>query len=123
MPTSTTPTVLLVDDAPDALESLSQALSADGFDVQTAASAEEALALMTDGPPAVLVSDLEMPEMDGYELARRVRSMYPDEVKLIALSGYLPAGRSTLTNCFGFDYLVGKPVPMHVLEDLLRPNA
>lgn len=121
MPTSPEYSVLLVDDAKDCLETLSAALCADGFTVRTAESGEQALAQLADGAPAALVSDLEMPDMDGYELARRVRTLYPDdEVRLIALSGTLPPGKSQLTNCFGFDYLVGKPVRLDELESLLQ---
>ncbi|SEL82126.1 Response regulator receiver domain-containing protein [Roseateles sp. YR242] len=117
---SATPTVLLVDDVPETLETLSAVLSADGFQVKTAGSAQEALELISREQPGALVSDLDMPGMNGYELARQVRSLYPDEVLLIALSGTLPSGKNALTNCFGFDHLLGKPVPVSVLEGLLR---
>lgn len=120
MPTSESPTVLLVDDAPDTLATLSAALEADGFQVRTASSGHQALTLLQEERPRVLVADLEMPDMDGYELARRAREQCQDEVLLVALSGTLPAGKSALTNCFGFDHLFGKPVQLGVLEDVLR---
>lgn len=113
-------TVLLVDDAPESLESLSAALTADGFSVHTALTGEQALRILEQEQPAALISDLEMPGMDGYELARRVRALYLDEVRLIALSGTLPPGKSHLTNCFGFDHLLGKPVPLAALEELIQ---
>ncbi|UXH76579.1 response regulator [Roseateles amylovorans] len=120
MPTTSFPSVLLVDDAPDTLASLSAALVADGFHVRTASSGRQALELMRQERPTVLVADLEMPDMDGYELARRARELCPDEVLLVALSGTLPCGKSALTNCFGFDHLFGKPVQLGILEDVLR---
>lgn len=123
MASSTPLTVLLVDDAAETLQTLSAVLTADGFRVRTATSATQALALISEEQPSVLVSDLEMPDMDGYELARRVRTLYLDEVLLIALSGTLPPGKSGLTNCFGFDHLLGKPVPLAELETLLRNSA
>jgi PAS domain S-box-containing protein len=68
-------TVLLVDDEPDALESLDRVLSDAGAKVLTAQSAAAALDLLGSKAPHVLVSDIGMPDTDGYELLRKVRAL------------------------------------------------
>jgi CheY-like chemotaxis protein len=67
--------VLVVDDEADALESLSRTLTDSGATVFAAQSAQAAIGLVQSQSPHVLVSDIGMPEMDGYELLRRVRAL------------------------------------------------
>jgi CheY-like chemotaxis protein len=57
-----------------------------GYEVTTAANGEEALALLKQGTPAVLLSDLNMPEMSGFELLSAVRQQFP-QLSLVAMSG------------------------------------
>ena len=65
--------VLVVDDAPHSRELLSQVLAESGASVQTVDSARHALRLLHEFNPNVLISDVGMPEMDGYSFIRRVR--------------------------------------------------
>ena len=65
--------VLLVDDDPDKTELLKLALTMEGYEVQTAVDGKEALSVIESFQPDLIVSDVMMPEMDGYELARRIR--------------------------------------------------
>ena len=67
--------VLLVDDAPDTLEVLEQILVQAGATVMAAASADVALALLAQALPYVIVSDIGMPAIDGFELMRRIRQL------------------------------------------------
>ncbi len=82
--------VLIVDDEPDALESLSRTLTDSGATVFSAQSAQAALGLVQTKSPHVLVSDIGMPEMDGYELLRRVRALdgTAADVPAIALTAF-----------------------------------
>ena len=82
--------VLVVDDEPDALESLTRTLADSGATVFAAQSAEAAIKLVQSKSPHVLVSDIGMPEMDGYELLRRVRSLdgVAADVPAIALTAF-----------------------------------
>jgi CheY-like chemotaxis protein len=82
--------VLVVDDEPDALESLSRTLTDCGATVFAAQSAEAAIGLVQTKAPHVLISDIGMPEMDGYELLRRVRALdgIAAEVPAIALTAF-----------------------------------
>jgi two-component system cell cycle response regulator len=65
--------VLVVDDDPDKSELLKVALSMEGYEVQTAANGREALSAIESFQPDLVVSDIMMPEVNGYELARRIR--------------------------------------------------
>lgn len=65
--------VLVVDDDPDKSELLKVALSLEGYEVQTAANGREALSAIESFQPDLVVSDIMMPEINGYELARRIR--------------------------------------------------
>ena len=82
--------VLVVDDEPDALESLSRTLTDSGATVFAAQSAQAALGLVQTKSPHVLISDIGMPEMDGYELLRRVRALdgVAADVPAIALTAF-----------------------------------
>ncbi len=65
--------VLVVDDDTDKLNLLEIALGMEGYDVRTASNGREALIAVDSYPPDLIVTDVMMPEMDGYELARRIR--------------------------------------------------
>jgi DNA-binding response OmpR family regulator len=69
------PAVLLVDDDPNLLSVLSRRLSREGLEVRTAPSGIAALASLERGWPALLIVDLMMPGMDGFELCRRVKQI------------------------------------------------
>ncbi len=78
------PAVLLVDDDPTLLSVLSRRVARAGYDVRTASSGPEALKVLEAGWPALLVVDLMMPGMDGFELARRVKQLA--DLPIIVLS-------------------------------------
>lgn len=84
MTTLIRPAVLLVDDDPTILSVLARRLAREGFDVRTAASGAAALAALERGWPAILVVDLMMPGMDGFELSRRVKRIA--DLPIIVLS-------------------------------------
>ncbi|TKC97057.1 GAF domain-containing protein [Polyangium fumosum] len=105
--------VLVVDDEPDAREILSEILDIAGATVKTAADAAEALRILSDFVPDVLVSDLAMPGDDGLSLIRKIRSRTPDRIATmpaIALTAYTrPEDRVRALNA-GFQMHVPKPV-------------
>ena len=78
------PAVLLVDDDPTILSVLARRLAREGFDVRTAPSGAAALSALERGWPAILVVDLMMPGMDGFELSRRVKRIA--DLPIIVLS-------------------------------------
>jgi len=79
---SETISILVVDDNPAMAESLADILEAKGFSVSKAASGAEALEILRERPIDILLTDVKMPEMDGLELFRETRSLYP---KLITI--------------------------------------
>jgi CheY-like chemotaxis protein len=102
--------VLVVDDNADAADMLALLLQQGGYEARTAPDGESALAAMESWTPDVAVLDIGLPGMNGYELARRMRSI-PDlaRTRLVALTGY---GRDTdraRALDAGFDLHLAKP--------------
>jgi PAS domain S-box-containing protein len=105
--------VLVVDDEPDARELIRRVLTECEAEVLTAASATEALALLEHEAPDVLVTDIGMPEIDGYELLRRVRvlrSPHGRKIPAIALTAFARSEDRTRALRAGFLVHVSKPV-------------
>lgn len=80
--------VLVVDDDPDILEALSEILEAEGFEIRRARNGKEALERLEPDPPHLILLDLMMPVMDGWEFAQRMRQKPPSVagIPLIVLS-------------------------------------
>ncbi len=117
--------VLVVDDNRDGLDMLLAALTAAGHDVIGASTAREALDLAVRLRPAVGVLDIGLPDMDGYELARALRSLDQDRpLHLIALTGYGREQDMAAARAAGFDAFFAKPVEIEaLLESLDQPRA
>ena len=103
--------ILVADDNKDAAEALSLQLQLAGHEVRTAHDGEEALTMTEMFAPDIVLLDLGMPKMDGYEVARRVR-LRPEgrRVKLIALTGWGQQQDRDRTSAAGFDAHLVKPV-------------
>jgi CheY-like chemotaxis protein len=107
--------VLVVDDEPDTRELLKAGLGQCGAEVTTAGSAAEALAAISSGAPDLLISDIGMPEEDGYELIRRVRGLPAEgggRVPAIALTAYARTEDRLQALRAGYEMHVPKPVEM-----------
>ncbi len=105
--------VLVVEDEPDARDMIARVLSDCRATVITAKSASEALQQIAQGPPEILISDVGMPEMDGYELLRRVRKLSPEaggQIPAIALTAFARSEDRTQALRAGFHVHVAKPV-------------
>jgi CheY-like chemotaxis protein len=105
--------VLVVDDEADACEFVKYVLASCGAEVLTAATAEEALATVERERPHVLVSDIGMPNVDGYELLRRVRALGSaggGTLPAIALTAFARSEDRTRALRAGFLVHVSKPV-------------
>ncbi len=109
---------LVVDDVSDMTEMLSMLLVHAGYDVSTASSAQDAIALARDHHFDVIISDIGMPEMNGYELAGALRSLPGYEnVPLVALTGYSMFDDRNRSLTAGFNEHVTKPIdPCAFLE-------
>jgi len=105
--------VLVVDDQPDARDLIKRVLEDSGAEVFSAATAAEALALLKVWRPDVLVSDIGMPEADGYELLRRIRALGVErggKIPAIALTAFARSEDRTRALRAGFVVHVSKPV-------------
>ena len=116
--------VLLIDDNQDAAESLAMMLRMDGHDVRTGFSAQEALEMATAWQPDVVLLDIGLPGMDGYEVARRLRTGAPPaSMRLVALTGYGQPEDIQRSTRAGFDGHLVKPVSMEALAQAILPPA
>ncbi len=113
--------IMVVDDNIDAAQMLSMLLQAAGHEVITEFGSKRALDVARTTLPDACVLDIGLPEMDGNELARRLRA-YPETAKilLIALTGYGGVQDYDAAKAAGFDHHMTKPVEM---EKLLRSLA
>ncbi|MFB2836117.1 PAS domain-containing protein [Floridanema evergladense] len=116
--------VLAVDDERDTREFLQTALEQYGARVTTAASAAEAWQLLQTEKPDVLLSDVGMPDEDGFALMRRIRSLPPNQggkIPAAALTAYAREGDRLQALAAGFQIHVPKPIePIQLLTVILR---
>jgi CheY-like chemotaxis protein len=112
--------VLVVDDNHDAAETVAALVGLLGHDVEIAHDAFHALAKVADEVPDVVLCDIGLPGMDGYELARQLRALTARyEVRLVALSGYAQPEDVARALEAGFDAHVAKPPDPERLAGLL----
>jgi CheY-like chemotaxis protein/two-component sensor histidine kinase len=115
-PTSATARVLLVDDHTDVIAGLSRLLSVLGYDVRATKSPLEAIELAEVFRPQIAILDIGLPAMDGYTLARELRSRLADSPPtLIALSGYGQPRDLQRSDASGFAVHLVKPVDVDEL--------
>lgn len=118
--------ILLVDDEPGAREVFTEMLTSYGAEVETAASVPKALIAFTQFKPHVLLSDLAMPEEDGYSLLRKIRALSPQEgrdVPAVALTAHAGAEDLRRTLAEGFQSHIGKPVDADYLASVVSAVA
>ncbi|HEY4541209.1 MAG TPA: ATP-binding protein [Noviherbaspirillum sp.] len=112
--------VLVVDDNADAAQSLALLLEAEGHQVSLAYQGASALATATAEAPQVLLLDIGLPDMDGYELARRLRDLpQTAHALLIALTGYGQPSDRDRSRSAGFDHHLVKPADARRLAALI----
>lgn len=121
--------ILVVDDDADSREMLKFFLKNYNALIMTAESVKEALAQFAESKPDILISDLGMPEMDGYDLIKQIRA-FPEEndkrTPAIALTGYVSAEEQKRVEAAGFDVHIAKPVDynklLKTISSLLRKS-
>lgn len=113
--------VLIVDDERDVVLTLSALLADEGYQVRGVYKGLDALASMGDFDPDIVLIDLALPDMSGWEVARRIRASYGDERhKLISITGrYKQGSDKVLGQLAGFDYQMEKPCDPRALLALL----
>jgi len=110
--------ILVVDDESDTLLFLFDLLSAEGYFVEGSSSALNVLGDIRRRPPAVVLADLRMPEMDGLELLERIKSIAP-KTRVILLSAFGAEGIGNEVHLKGGEAFLEKPIQGQQLLRLL----
>src|SRR5262249_14722787 len=112
--------ILVVDDNPDAGDTLARLLELNGHEVRLARDGPTALEAARDFRPEIVLLDIGLPRMDGYEVARRLREQPGTKhALLVALTGYCQEEDRRRSQAAGFDHHLVKPADPGVLQRLL----
>ena len=116
------PTVLLVDDYPDALDVWAIYLTTEGFRVLTAGTGQQALATARADPPDLVVLDVDLPDLSGFEVASELRGCAATRhIPLIAATGYSHVAQQDRARQSGFDSVIVKPCdPVALVAEIHR---
>jgi CheY-like chemotaxis protein len=116
--------VLVIEDDVDLRNGLRQLLEIWGHDVDVAESGPSGIEKVIENPPRFALIDIGLPEMDGYEVARRIREAFgKDSIFLVAVSGYTGhAANQRALEC-GFDAQLHKPIDVSLLQSLLKMDT
>jgi two-component system NtrC family response regulator len=111
--------MLIADDEEAARRTLGQILTEDGYEVFLAQDGEEALRMVAEHSPDILLSDLKMPKLDGHELLTRVRQGYPD-VALVIMTAHGTIRSAVKAVQEGAEDYLTKPIDVEDLERVLQ---
>lgn len=115
--------VLVVDDNRDGADMLQQLLEADGFTVDAVYNGVDALQVATERLPDIVVMDIGMPGMDGYEVVRRIRALPGGkDILIIAVTGWGQDSAKLQSRDAGFDHHLVKPVRFDQIRSFLEPR-
>ena len=115
--------ILVVDDSVDAAESLAMLLRFAGHQVETAHDGLAAVEAASRFQPDIVLLDIGLPKMNGYDAGRRIREAQGDGVILIALTGWGQDQDRLRSKEAGFDHHMTKPISFDALQDLLARTA
>ena len=108
--------ILIVDDSPEIVDSLSTLLGMSGNTTFAARDGEEAITMAEKVRPEIILLDLGLPKLDGYEVCRRIRQQpWGKELVVVALTGWGHDEARTKTRQVGFDMHLVKPVDPETL--------
>jgi len=116
--------ILVVDDNRDTADALAWLLQSIGHQARAAYDGPAALLAVERHSPDVIIQDLGMPQMTGYEIARRMRKLSAArDALLVAVTGNPPPDGLRAAKEAGFDHLLVKPLGLPALEALLAARA
>lgn len=113
--------VVIVEDDEDACQALRMLIELDGYSVRTAASAEQAAAIIQEHDPVCVILDLHLPGASGIELARRLRSSLGHALVVIAVTGSLDPDDQLAAEAAGVDFVLHKPLDMDRFRKIVPP--
>jgi len=112
--------VLIVDDNPVNLKLVRLLLSYEGFEVRTAQDANEALAVLADFTPRLILMDIQLPGMDGLELTRLLKARSETrDIVIVAITAYAMKGDDLKALAAGCDGYLTKPIDTRTLPSVL----
>ena len=111
--------VLVVDDSHDSADSLAMILSASGHEVRAVYDGEDAIEAAETFRPAIILMDVGMPKLNGYEATRRIRQSSRPSIPIIALTAHAMSGQRQRYLDAGMDDFLSKPVDMEQLAAVL----
>jgi CheY-like chemotaxis protein len=115
--------VLIVDDNTQNLKLARLVLASEGFDVLTAANAEEALRLLQTVTPRLILMDVQLPGIDGLELTRRLKANPATRaIRVIALTAYAMKGDDEKAFAAGCDGYITKPIDIERLAAVVSSH-
>jgi two-component system, OmpR family, KDP operon response regulator KdpE len=115
------PRILVVEDNPLTRKMLRVTLESEGYTVVEAGDGRAALAAAALELPALILQDLVLPDMNGFELVRQLRLLCGASVPILALSGFLNRMADARSTEAGFNTLLVKPIEPSRLLEVLRP--
>jgi two-component system, cell cycle response regulator DivK len=123
-------TILIVDDNAANLKLARVLLEGEGYDVRTAVDAEDALRVLDEFQPRLILMDIQLPGMDGLELTRRLKADGATKgVVIVALTAYAMKGDAEKARAAGCDGYISKPIDTDTLPRVIadhlassRPN-
>lgn len=112
--------ILVVDDNPANLRLLRMLLLGEAYQVRTAGDAVEALAVIGEFHPRLILMDLQMPGIDGFELTRRLKADHATrDIVIVALTAYAMKGDEEKARAAGCDGYVSKPIDTRALPAVI----
>ena len=114
-------TVLIVDDNPVNMKLIRVLLAGEGYDVRTAGDAHEALALLKQCHPRLILMDIQLPDIDGLELTRRLKADPATQgIAILGLTAYAMKGDEARIIAAGCDAYIPKPIDTRTLPFLVQ---
>jgi two-component system, cell cycle response regulator DivK len=112
--------VLIVDDNPMNMKLVRVLLTGEGYEVRTAADALEALDILKEWRPLLILMDIQLPGIDGLELTRRLKAdPGTDQIIIIGLTAYAMKGDEGRILAAGCDAYIAKPIDTRTLPDVI----
>ena len=115
-----TSTVMVVDDSKDIRDLISMLLRYKGYRVVEAETGEQAVALAPQTCPGLILMDLNMPGIDGYEATRRIKALPGfGEIPIVAVSAFCQSGNKDKALAAGCSECVSKPIDFRIFDSML----
>ena len=114
-------TILVVDDNAVNMKLIRILLTGEGYDVRIAADAKEALEVLTEVHPSLILMDIQLPGIDGLELTRRLKAEPTTrDITIVGLTAYAMKGDEERILAAGCDGYIAKPIDTRTLPDYIK---